>query len=88
MATKRVSSEELVKQLETLKAQGLLFSECLGVFGVNRDTDPYAKAAHEKYHRDGAIEIDTTTVLSDSDGGNYVLAWVWIAENEVPAPAH
>lgn len=40
------------------------------------------EAARDKYHRDGEIEIDDTTVLSEADDGAYVMAWVWINYEE------
>lgn len=70
--------------LQEAKKLGLSFSDCVAEFGVDRDSDPYAHAAHAAYHTDGEIEIDDTTVLSDSEKGNYVLAWCWIGKNEYP----
>lgn len=58
---------------------GLRFGDCVVAFGRNRDSDPYARAAHKEYHQEGEIEIDDTTVVSEGDDpGAYVLAWVWV----------
>jgi hypothetical protein len=58
---------------------GLRFSDCVTAFARNRDSDPYARAAHKEYHQEGEIEIDDTTVVSEGgDLGAYVLAWVWV----------
>lgn len=73
--------------LKLMIREGLTFAECVQAFGVDRDTDPYAKAAHEMYHRDGELEIDDTTVLSGSgDNGEYVLAWVWVYNADAGLP--
>jgi len=64
--------------LAKLKERGLTFNDCIEAFGVERDEDRYASKAWEEKHRDGELEIDDTTVVSDSDDGAYVLAWVWV----------
>ena len=60
---------------------GLGFGDCVTRFKAAED-DPHVAAAREHYHRDGEVEIDESTVLSDSRsvGGNgeYVMAWVWV----------
>jgi hypothetical protein len=46
---------------------------------LSKPTDEqYVEAAVTKYQRDGEIEIDKDTVVSRSDDGAYVQAWVWI----------
>ena len=77
-----LTHDEIVAALGTLVSNGLTFSDCIGVFGVDKQTNPYAKAAADEYLIDGAIEIDDMTVLSDSDGGNYVMAWVWVSDED------
>lgn len=72
------------KELSALAEKGLTFASCLQHFGIDRDANPYAAKAKEKYESEGEVEIDSTTVLSDSSGGQYVLAWVWVGDNEVP----
>src|SRR5699024_4032194 len=43
---------------------------------------PYASAAEEMYVIEGSIEIDATTVLSQSDAGAYVMAWVGVDNSD------
>lgn len=70
--------ESLRNELTKLKERGLTFSDCVDVFGVERDTDPQARKAFEIHHREGEVEIDSTTVISESSEGAYVMAWVWV----------
>ncbi len=68
--------------LSALKYQGMLFGECTNAFGSD-DTDPYVKAAQENHHRDGEIEVGLPAVVSrGSDDGAYVMAWVWVRNEE------
>jgi hypothetical protein len=72
---------DLHQELTRLKAQGLTFGDCIRGFGVDRGSDAYARAAFQKRHRDGEIEIDDCTVVSLSDdGGAYVMAWIWVSD--------
>lgn len=67
----------LQDRLKALIDEGLEFSKCVEAFGVGEDND-FAKAAKDMYGSEGSVEIDSTTVLSESDGGAYVMAWVWV----------
>ena len=68
---------------EQLKAiNGLTFGDCVNFF-AEPDGCPYVKAAREIYHRDGEVEVDDRSVLSQStDDGDYVMAWVWVSNEE------
>lgn len=78
MATEHaILDVSLIDRLSDLKKLGLTFDDCVNAFGVDRDTDPVALRAYDNMHREGEIEIDSTTVLSESSGGSYVMAWVW-----------
>jgi hypothetical protein len=76
MAT--LTRAEVVAAFKTLVASGLTFADCIGAYGVDRKTNSLAREAFDQYQEDGAIEIDDTTVISESDGGSYVMAWVWV----------
>lgn len=76
----------LKDKLKALIDDGLEFSECVEAFGVGED-NPFAKAATDMYGSEGSVEIDSTTVLSSSDEGAYVLAWVWVANSDADAHA-
>lgn len=74
---------DIEKELAALKERGLTFGQCVHLFGVDRKVDPYTKAAFEARNRDGELEIDSRTVVSESDdGGAYVMAWVWVTDEE------
>lgn len=70
--------------LNTLRDMGVEFGACVDVFGVNREGDPHASAAHENHHVDGETEIDGKTVVSrGEEPGAYVMAWIWVDDEEV-----
>jgi len=70
---------ELLAKKAVLDAHGIIFADCTQIFGVG---DGYVKAAQEQYQRDGEIEVDDIAVVSDSENGAYVMAWVWVGEDE------
>lgn len=45
----------------------------------------YIKAARRMWHRDGEIEIDDWPLISPSDEGAYVQAWVWVSHDALAA---
>lgn len=45
--------------------------------------DGAALAAAMKYHEDGVLEFDEMSVVSQSDGGAYVLGWQWVDDEEI-----
>lgn len=63
---------------------GLTFGDCVEEFSKkNTSREEYLiEKAREEHHRDGELEIDDMTITSGSegDGGDYVLAWVWVNE--------
>jgi hypothetical protein len=73
--------------LGAMREDGLTFADCVKVFGVERDKDPFASAAKSRYGEEGSIEIDDHTVVSESEepgpstegvGNAYVMAWVYV----------
>lgn len=75
-----LTRDEIRTTLKTLISKGLTFSHCISAFGVDTDTNPYASNAPSK---DGETEIDSTTVVSEGEGGAYVMAWVWVSDVDV-----
>lgn len=67
-------------RLRALELAGLDISECIEHFGVPTDSHPLARRAFDVHHVDGELELDSHTVVSESDDGAYVLAWVWVAK--------
>lgn len=67
-----------VDELRKLKDAGMTFSDCVAIFGSD-DSNPYVDAARKHFHREGEVEFDDTTVVSESeDAGAYVMAWIWV----------
>lgn len=65
---------EPAKQLaERLKER----AEMLPSEGVERN-QLFLDLAKDRWHRDGEIEIGDEEIVSMSDNGAYVLAWVWV----------
>jgi hypothetical protein len=74
------------KELKKLHEAGLTFTDCFSYFGVSAEDNPYLKAAHERHYREGVLEFDDPAVISESDGGGaYVMAWVWVTDEEAGA---
>lgn len=50
----------------------------------------YREAVFSLYHDEGVIEIDLDSdflpsgLVSESTEGAYVLAWVWVAKDQIP----
>lgn len=42
----------------------------------------YVDRAHHEWHRDGEVEIDQEAIVSESEEGAYVQAWVWVSRPE------
>lgn len=75
-----VSGENLVTQLAALKQAGLTFSQVVEVFGVG-DADPYVKAARD-LTVEGGVEVDDLAIVSLSENGAYVSAWLWVGSDD------
>jgi hypothetical protein len=41
-------------------------------------TANYLASAKDEWHRDGEVEIDDDAIVSESEEGAYVQAWVWV----------
>ena len=77
---------EFASELARLRERGLEFGDCIKAFTEDPD-DPYVVAARAIHHMDGQLEVDHATVRSDGvDGGEYVLAWVWVSDEDLAPP--
>lgn len=48
----------------------------------------YIKAAQRIYNDEGLIEVDDETAVSvGSDSGAYVMAWVWVSDEDLAPPS-
>jgi hypothetical protein len=73
-------------ELKKLHEAGLTFADCVSYFGVSAEDNLYIKAAHENHYREGELEFDDSAVVSESDDeGAYVMAWVWVTDEEAGA---
>ena len=68
-----LSIHEGVATLES--GEQINFSEALA--GSEND-QYYREEARQQYQRDGEIEVDPDALVSNSDGGAYIEAWVWV----------
>jgi hypothetical protein len=69
-------------RLQAAQAGTPSLADCLRASGVDSSMDPYARAARA-YTEEGVWELDDTTVVSQAEGGAYVLMWRWIPDNEL-----
>jgi hypothetical protein len=67
-----------LRALERIK--GLNFSDCIKFFGERNKREKRVGAlARARLSREGELEIDDMTVISEGDdNGSYVMAWVWL----------
>lgn len=74
------ATEEVV---EALKDNDFKFGDVLPAFGDSEETSPYVKAARQSViTEEGSLEVDEMTVVAPSEGGAYVMAWIWVADAE------
>jgi hypothetical protein len=50
-------------------------------YGPNENR--YIKAARRMWEREGEIEVDDWPLISPSDDGAYVQAWVWVYNDDL-----
>lgn len=77
-----LTGAETEQLAESLNHNGLAFGEIVNLIGVD-DSNPYVAAAHE--HRllnEGTLEVDGKTVVSESENGAYVMAWLWVDNDD------
>lgn len=60
--------------------KGLTFADCVRFFGERNDRERrIAELARRGLTQEGKLEIDGTTVVSESENnGTYVMAWAWV----------
>ena len=74
--------EQIEQLIQSLNHHGLEFGEVVNLIGVDED-NPYVAAAHE--HRllsEGTLEVDPKTITRESDEGAYVMAWLWVSNED------
>lgn len=69
------------RALAALRADGLTIGECIKALAVP-DDDPYVTAARALILGSDDIEIDDDTTISVGENGAWVLAWLWISDEE------
>lgn len=67
--------------LAELKGKGMTFGECVTAFAAE-ESNPFVRCAQDQA-QEGSIEVDSKTVVSESENGAYVQAWMWVSLNQV-----
>lgn len=67
-----------VTLLKRLLAEGLTPEIREIVEGMVSGERSYVDRAHTEWHKDGEVEIDDVAIVSESEDGAYVQAWVWV----------
>lgn len=78
-----LTASEVGYLCEDLNHKGLEFGDVVNLLGDGAD-DPYVAAAHEhRLQQEGTLEVDPKAVVSrGSDDGAYVMAWLWISNED------
>lgn len=79
------SNEDLPAALKALRAEKLHHQarEAERVNKRDKIDEQFFKAAKDKRQKDGEVEFDDDAIVSVSeDKGAYVMAWVWISDEE------
>jgi len=71
-------SDALELRLRELRRAGATLEDCIRIFGVLTEQDPWARRAFVERHVNGDLELGSHTVVSESNDGAYVLCWVWV----------
>lgn len=82
-----VTASPQTRLLGALRAGGLTIGGCIRAFAVPND-DPYVSAARAEIQADDDVEIDDHTTTSVGDGGAWVLAWLWISDEQAGVLSH
>jgi hypothetical protein len=84
--TVRVSIQDRLRDL--INHHRLCFSDCIEAF-KDDDWNPDSHVtktimAAKRKSEEGAIEVDDTTIISESSDkeGAYVMAWMWVSNEE------
>lgn len=74
----------MTELLKVAKENGLDFSQCVREFGEDVESNAFAVAAQNRYCRDSSdnIEIDSHAVVSETENGAWVSAWLFINNSE------
>lgn len=66
---------------QALKDNGYTLGDVITAYQVD-ESNPYVKGALEK-NEEGEMQLDCPTVVSEGDDeGAYVMAWVWVSDEE------
>ena len=73
---------ELEAKLRALISEGLCFQHCVRVFGVSINSNRSIQEAKRSFHDETFVEVGDTTVVSESDGGAFVMGWLHVDKPE------
>ncbi|MGB8423546.1 hypothetical protein [Paraburkholderia sp.] len=74
------------EQLRAMQEDGLTAQMCIDFFGLRERNVDYVVTARRQYARGrGVIVFDADPMVSESEDGAYVSAWLWVWNREVSA---
>lgn len=65
---------------ESINHSGIEFAQITPLFGQD-ESNPYVARALN-LAREGELEVDVPAVISDSEEGAYVMAWMWVSRED------
>lgn len=86
-ATADSREESRAETLARLKSEGLTIGECITTLAVPNN-DPYVTAARSLDIISDEVEIDDNTTTSVAEEGAWVLAWIWVSNEEADIYRH
>lgn len=78
------AENSMTELLKAAKENGLDFSQCVREFGEDVESNAFAVAAQNQYCLGSSdnIEIDSHAVISETESGAWVSAWLFVKNSE------
>lgn len=76
-------------ELTDIKPGTALHKRALDAFDEIDQGEPYRRYANEHLDKDGELEFDDDAAVSlGADEGAYVMAWVWVSDDDLRAEGY
>lgn len=76
---KESTHAQAIQLLQACRDGGMSFGDCIEIFAADKN-DPYVAKAREDIGKSDDIQIDDMTIISKSEQGAWVMAWLFISD--------